>query len=270
MGMDQCSIAEFVSTGKCLAFVTQKANASELAKNLKEAGKFKIGLLHGDMDQDDRNKIVSEFKKTDMPILVATDVAARGLDIPAIKTVVNYDVARDIDTHTHRIGRTGRAGESGTAYTLVLQSEKEFCPHLVRNLEGSNQIVPQAILDLAEQVPWFKSQRSRGGVNKRTNEVNRAPRFRERPGLGAGTGTGISKPPSSYTGTTSSASSGGLQTDRLSNLKQAFTNQFKSNFVSSSSNSHLKPSTAAVPSFANKKRDKSESDTGKKKSRWDD
>jgi len=90
-----------------------------------------------------------------MPILVATDVAARGLDIPAIKTVVNYDVARDIDTHTHRIGRTGRAGEHGTAYTLVLPKDKEFCPHLVRNMESSDQQVPQPLLDLAMQVCWF-------------------------------------------------------------------------------------------------------------------
>jgi ATP-dependent RNA helicase DDX42 len=87
-----------------------------------------------------------------MPILVATDVAARGLDIPSIKTVINYDVARDIDTHTHRIGRTGRAGEKGTAYTLVTPKDKEFCPHLVRNLESSNQIVPQELINLALQV----------------------------------------------------------------------------------------------------------------------
>ena len=79
-----------------------------MSKNLKERTinkqGFKIGLLHGDMDQDDRNKVISEYKKTDMSILIATNVAARGLDIPAIKTVVNYYVARDIDTHTHRIG----------------------------------------------------------------------------------------------------------------------------------------------------------------------
>ena len=71
------------------------------------------------MDQLERNKVITMFKKKEVDILVATDVAARGLDIPHIKTVINYDVARDIDTHTHRIGRTGRAGEKGTAYTLV-------------------------------------------------------------------------------------------------------------------------------------------------------
>lgn len=77
---------------------------------------------------------------------------ARGLDIPHIRTVVNYDLARDIDTHTHRIGRTGRAGERGYAYSLVLNQDKEFVGHLVRNLEGANQEVPKSLLDLALQV----------------------------------------------------------------------------------------------------------------------
>jgi ATP-dependent RNA helicase DDX42 len=80
---------------------------------------------------------------------------ARGLDIPSIKIVINYDVARDIDTHTHRIGRTGRAGEKGTAFTLVTAKDKEFCPHLVRNLESSNQTVPENLLNLALQVTFF-------------------------------------------------------------------------------------------------------------------
>ena len=79
-------LVEFTSNGKVLIFVTQKTNSAELAKNLTEQG-LKVGNLHGDMHQDDRNRIINEFKKTEMNILVATDVAARGLDIPAIKTV---------------------------------------------------------------------------------------------------------------------------------------------------------------------------------------
>ena len=74
------------------------------------------------------------------PTQVATDVAARGLDIPHIRNVINFDVARDIDTHTHRVGRTGRAGVKGTAYTLVTEKEKEFAGHIVRNLEAANQV----------------------------------------------------------------------------------------------------------------------------------
>lgn len=70
--------------------------------------------------------------------------------------MVNYDIARDIDTHTHRIGRTGRAGEKGYAYTLVLNQDKEFAGHLVRNLEGANQEVPKSLMDLALQVRKIK------------------------------------------------------------------------------------------------------------------
>ena len=101
------------------------------------------------MGQSDRDEVITSFKKKTFPILVATDVAgtiihklitiftvyaARGLDIPAIKTVVNYDVARDIDTHVHRIGRTGRAGEKGTAHTFLLPKDVNFAGDLVRNL----------------------------------------------------------------------------------------------------------------------------------------
>lgn len=78
--------------------------------------------------------------------------AARGLDIPSIRTVVNYDVARDIDTHTHRIGRTGRAGEKGVAYTLLTSKDTTFAGDLVRNLEGANQAVSKELMDLAMQV----------------------------------------------------------------------------------------------------------------------
>lgn len=77
---------------------------------------------------------------------------ARGLDIPSIRTVVNYDVARDIDTHTHRIGRTGRAGEKGVAYTLLTNKDTTFAGDLVRNLEGANQSVSKDLMDLAMQV----------------------------------------------------------------------------------------------------------------------
>lgn len=81
-------------------------------------------------------------------------ISARGLDIPSIRTVINYDIARDIDTHTHRIGRTGRAGEKGVAYTLLTNKDTSFAGDLVRNLEGANQSVPKGLMDLAMQVHY--------------------------------------------------------------------------------------------------------------------
>ncbi len=97
---------------------------------------------------------------------MATDVAARGLDIPHIRNVINFDVARDIDTHTHRIGRTGRAGVKGTAHTLVTEKDKEFAGHIVRNLEAANQDVPKELMDLAMQSAWFKNSRFKRGRGK--------------------------------------------------------------------------------------------------------
>lgn len=89
-----------------------------------------------------------------LPASTIYSPSARGLDIPSIRTVVNYDVARDIDTHTHRIGRTGRAGEKGVAYTLLTSKDTAFAGDLVRNLEGANQAVSKELMDLAMQVRY--------------------------------------------------------------------------------------------------------------------
>lgn len=208
-----------------------------------------------------------------MHILVATDVAARGLDIPSIKTVINYDVARDIDTHTHRIGRTGRAGEKGVAYTLVTIKDKEFCPHLVRNLESTDQEVPKELLDIAEQVSWFNSQRSKYFNPNKTNSSGKMSfRQRERPGLGLVSGSSKTGSSSDSYSAKKHGSAVGPQTDRAAALKQAFSNQFKSSFVSSSS-TNAKSSTVSSScssSSTNQKREsRDEGDKKQKKSRWD-
>ncbi|KAK7010200.1 ATP-dependent RNA helicase DDX42, partial [Biomphalaria glabrata] len=217
----------FTSEGSVLIFVTRKTNSEELAANLK-AKDFELGLLHGDISQAERNEIISAFKKREFSILVATDVAARGLDIPHIKTVVNYDVARDIDTHTHRVGRTGRAGSKGYAYTLITEKDKEFAPHLVRNLEGANQHVPPALLDLAQKCPWFKKNRYKGGKGKVIS--GRGLGCKERPGLGSENSSTV-QDATSFSSFRASTSIG-PQSDRLSAMKSAFYAQFKSNFVS--------------------------------------
>lgn len=260
-------IVQFLSEGSILIFVTKKADAEQVANNLS-LKEFDVVLLHGDMDQSDRNKVITKFKKKEVEIMVATDVAARGLDIPHIKTVVNYDIARDIDTHTHRVGRTGRAGEKGTAYTLVVEKDKEFAGHLVRNLEGANQIVPEDLMELAMKSSWFRSSRFKGGKGKNMGAVGGAGLgFKERPGLGgesSGSGTGgaifiggtkvssasnsflkegksssssfvkeaglsDSLSPSSSSSTSTSASKQkGPATDRFSSMRETFRNQYNS------------------------------------------
>ncbi|XP_035260028.1 ATP-dependent RNA helicase DDX42 isoform X1 [Anguilla anguilla] len=228
-------VVEFTSAGSVLIFVTKKANSEELATNLTQEG-YSLGLLHGDMDQSERNKVIADFKKKNLPVLVATDVAARGLDIPSIRTVVNYDVARDIDTHTHRIGRTGRAGEKGVAYTLLTNKDTTFAGDLVRNLEGANQSVSKELMDLAMQNPWFRKSRFKGGKGKKLNIGGGGLGYRERPGLGAdtsdrggsGSGSGILSNYESY------KPSSGAMGDRMSAMKQAFQAQYKNHFVAAS------------------------------------
>lgn len=95
---------------------------------------------------------------------------------------MNYDIARDIDTHVHRVGRTGRAGEKGYAYTLVTSKDKEFAGHLVRNLESVNQEVPKALLDLAMQSEWFRNRRYKQTEAKRIGGAGLG--FKPRLGLG--------------------------------------------------------------------------------------
>ncbi|XP_030077429.1 ATP-dependent RNA helicase DDX42 isoform X2 [Microcaecilia unicolor] len=225
-------LVEFLSKGSVLLFVTKKANAEELTTNLRLEDQT-LGLLHGDMDQNERNKVISDFKKKTIPLLIATDVAARGLDIPSIKTVINYDVARDIDTHTHRIGRTGRAGEKGIAYTILTPKDVNFAGDLVRNLEGANQYVSKELMDLAMQNAWFRKSRFKGGKGKKLNVGGGGLGYRERPGLGADI--------SSERNNTSVMSnyeaykpSSGAMGDRLSAMKAAFQSQYKTHFVAAS------------------------------------
>ncbi|XP_043531283.1 ATP-dependent RNA helicase DDX42 isoform X1 [Chiloscyllium plagiosum] len=221
-------LVELSSRGSVLIFVTKKANSEELAANLNQEG-YTVGLLHGDMDQSERNKVISDFKKKTIPVLVATDVAARGLDIPSIKTVINYDVARDIDTHTHRIGRTGRAGEKGVAYTLMTNKDSNFAGDLVRNLEGANQYVSKELLDLAMQNPWFRKSRYKAGKGKRMNIGGGGLGYRERPGLGSDSSDRTSS--SVLSNYEAYKPSTGAMGDRMSAMKAAFQSQYKSHFV---------------------------------------
>lgn len=154
-------LVEFTSSGGVLIFVTRIVNCNELHENLKAHGRETL-LLHGDMEQAERNRVITAFKRKENDIMIATDVAARGLDLSHIRTVINYDVARDIDTHVHRVGRTGRAGTKGDAYTLLsMDKDKEFAGHLVKNLESSKQKVSDELMRLAMQSHNFRKTRDR-------------------------------------------------------------------------------------------------------------
>ncbi len=103
---------------KVLIFRERKHHVDELEKDLKRAG-LKAGAIHGDKRSRERIRILDSFKEDKINILIATDVAARGLDIPDVTHVINFDVPQTYDTYVHRIGRTGRSGKPGTALTFV-------------------------------------------------------------------------------------------------------------------------------------------------------
>ena len=108
-----------------LVFSNTKARCRELADSLQAQG-FSALALYGELEQQERDEILVLFSNRSCSVLVATDVAARGLDIADLDTVINVDISRDPEVHVHRVGRTGRAGASGMAHTLVAPNEKKW------------------------------------------------------------------------------------------------------------------------------------------------
>lgn len=106
----------------CVAFCFTKQQCQELVDHLKAKG-IAAEALHGDLEQRDRDQVLTVFANRSLSVLVATDVAARGLDIDALDMVINVELARDAEIHVHRVGRTGRAGEKGLAVSLVAPAE---------------------------------------------------------------------------------------------------------------------------------------------------
>ena len=105
-----------------LIFCNTKVACQEVADALKERG-FSALAIHGDLEQRERDQVLARFANKSVSVLVATDVAARGIDIKELSAVINYELTRDPEVHIHRIGRTGRAGEQGLALSLVTASE---------------------------------------------------------------------------------------------------------------------------------------------------
>jgi ATP-dependent RNA helicase RhlE len=106
-----------------LVFCSRKQNVKQLARTLKQSG-FDVEEMHSDLEQSQREKVISGFTSGRIPVMVATDILSRGIDIDTIDLVINYDVPRDGEDYVHRIGRTARAEADGVAYTLVDEREQ--------------------------------------------------------------------------------------------------------------------------------------------------
>lgn len=139
---------------QAFVFVNSKLGCARLARSLEREG-MKTTALHGDKSQDERLKALDAFKKGEVDLLVATDVAARGLDIKDVPAVFNFDVPFNPEDYVHRIGRTGRAGASGLAVTLVSPSDNRLMADLEKLLKRKVEIEP---------IEW-DDDRPRGRIN---------------------------------------------------------------------------------------------------------
>ncbi|KAI5650999.1 hypothetical protein M9H77_37004 [Catharanthus roseus] len=146
---------------KIIIFCSTKKLCDQLARSIGR--NFGAAAIHGDKNQGERDWVLNQFRSGKTPILVATDVAARGLDIRDIRVVINYDFPTGIEDYVHRIGRTGRAGATGIAYTFFSEQDWRYAADLVKVLEGANQIVPPEVREMALRgAPYGKD---RGGMS---------------------------------------------------------------------------------------------------------
>ncbi|XP_019469124.2 probable ATP-dependent RNA helicase DDX43 [Meleagris gallopavo] len=135
---------------KAIIFVGKKSTADDIASDLGVKG-VPVQSLHGDREQCDREQALDDFKKGKVRILVATDLASRGLDVHDITHVFNFDFPRNIEEYVHRVGRTGRAGRTGKAVTLITKKDWKAASELIDILQRANQVVPDELISMAER-----------------------------------------------------------------------------------------------------------------------
>merc|ERR1712139_254664 len=153
MGHDKRSrlkrLLEKVMDGsRILIFSDTKRGADDLTREMRMDGLPAL-CMRGDKKQEERDWVLKEFKEGKSPILIATDVASRGLDVKDIKYVINYDFPNNIEDYVHRVGRTGRAGATGSSYTFFTQDKFKHAKALVDVLQEANQPVPEELEKLA-------------------------------------------------------------------------------------------------------------------------
>jgi superfamily II DNA/RNA helicase len=175
-------------SGTVIIFIKTKYSAEAMAKKLRRDG-HEAESFHGDLRQNKRNKVISRFRRQDYRILVATDIASRGLDIPHIEHVINYDLPQCPEDYIHRIGRTARAGASGNALNFLSRSDSKKWDAIQRMLDPNAKIPlaknksrenPRRAGRPVRGKPNFskdKPHASRGNPNSsRSNPNSRAPR----------------------------------------------------------------------------------------------
>lgn len=133
---------------RTLIFVDRQESADNLLRELIRKG-YLVMSLHGGKDQVDRDSTIQDFKNGVVPIITATSVAARGLDVKQLKLVVNYDAPNHMEDYVHRAGRTGRAGNKGTCVTFITPEQEQYSVDIYRALKASNAKVPPELEELS-------------------------------------------------------------------------------------------------------------------------
>ena len=172
---------------RALIFVDRQESADGLLKDLMRKG-YPCMSIHGGKDQIDRDSTIDDFKAGVIPIMIATSVAARGLDVKQLKLVVNYDAPNHLEDYVHRAGRTGRAGNTGTAVTFITPEQERYSLDIAKALRQSGQEVPEELQKLVdafiEKVKAGKEKVSGSGFGgkglERLDQERDAARARER------------------------------------------------------------------------------------------
>ena len=158
-----------------IVFCNRKSEVDIVAKSLKKHG-FDAAAIHGDLDQATRMRTLESFRKGELTLLVASDVAARGLDIPAVGHVFNYDVPHHADDYVHRIGRTGRAGRTGEAFMITTPAD-------AKNLDKVLKLIGKTPDTVSLELDWDslkddsrRSGRERPGKGRERSDRDRTPR----------------------------------------------------------------------------------------------
>ncbi|XP_077297762.1 uncharacterized protein LOC143919359 isoform X3 [Arctopsyche grandis] len=153
---------------KVIIFVETKKKVDDITKNIRREG-YQAISIHGDKSQPERDYVLSEFRTGKSSILVATDVAARGLDVEDVKYVVNYDYPNSSEDYIHRIGRTGRCQQAGTAYTFFTPGNGRQARELIAVMLEGSQTPPQALMELAGKNFYVNKGRQRWQQKKEGN-----------------------------------------------------------------------------------------------------
>jgi len=165
--MFQQTLQEFYTT-KIIIFTSTKRNCDDLSRQLNSVG-WRTSSIHGDKNQEQRERVLKEFRSGKSTIMVATDVAARGIHVDDIGCVINYDFPQNCDDYIHRIGRTGRTGKKGTAVTFFdARKDAKKANRLVKVLTDSGQPVPPQLQAMAV-IDYGRNRNGRGGGRGRHN-----------------------------------------------------------------------------------------------------